>query len=64
MEKKIGLIKSIGRLIVLPEQVDKLEQKIDRLQEKCVSHEELSAITEAQDDKLDLVIELLKNNEK
>jgi hypothetical protein len=69
MGMKIGIIERVGRLITLPEQVDKLEEKIDHVREiqtTCVKDDELTQRLKEhkdhQDEKLDIIIDLLKNN--
>jgi hypothetical protein len=70
MTTKIGIIERVGRLITLPEQVDKLERKVDHVREiqtTCVTDSELTdrlkEHKEHSDEKLDLIIDLLGGND-
>ncbi|MHA2084581.1 MAG: hypothetical protein ACXABD_12565 [Candidatus Thorarchaeota archaeon] len=74
---KIGFWVRLGRLITLPEQVDKLEDRVEHVIKKvdgvketqttCVTQDQLSDAMELhnklQSEKLDLVIDLLDGRE-
>lgn len=77
MGEKLGWMLRVGRLITLPEAVDKLEDRLEHaikkvddvkaLQATCVTDDELTTklkdYKDTQDEKLDLIIRLLNNDE-